>query len=140
MGSVWVAGIEADIQGVAGSNGASNIVSGAPLPVAPAFGVVSVTEVSKSVDYLGTVRGRIGFLFATTLLVYATGGLAYGSVKSSTSQFQGFVPPLPFAITQAWGAAGSYSDTRTGWTVGGGLEWMFLPRLRTYKVPDGLSL
>ena len=100
----------------------------------------SVTEVSKSVDYLGTVRGRIGFLFATTLLVYATGGLAYGSVKSSTSQFQGFVPPLPFAITQAWGAAGSYSDTRTGWTVGGGLEWMFLPRLRTYKVPDGLSL
>ena len=31
------------------------------------------------------------------------------------------------AFLSSPGSAGSYSDTRIGWTVGGGLEWMFMP-------------
>jgi len=130
LGSAWVVGIEADIQGVAGSSGASTFVSGlpAPPPVTPGFGIAGVTQVSNSLDYLGTVRGRIGFLFAPTLLVYGTGGLAYGGVNSSTSQLQAIVGgSLNPAWTNAWGFSGSYSDTRVGWTAGGGLEWMFAP-------------
>jgi outer membrane immunogenic protein len=132
-GSGWVAGVEADIQGVAGTGGSSSSVSGAPLavpPFPPGFAVLSVTNVSKSLDYLGTVRGRIGFLFTPTLLVYGTGGLAYGGVSSNTSQFQAGTGPVPFfgpSVTAAWGSAGSFSDTRVGWTAGGGLEWMFAP-------------
>ncbi len=81
---------------------------------------------SKSLDYLGTVRGRIGYLVTPTLLLYGTGGLAYGGANSSTSVFQGISGPT-FGITTAFGTAGSYSDTLVGWTAGGGLEWMFAP-------------
>ena len=118
LGSGWVVGLEADIQGVGGSSSNSNLVSGAPLgpPAAPGFGMVGVTQVSKSLDYLGTLRGRIGFLFTPTLLLYGTGGLAYGGVNSSTSQFQAFVPANPAPpgfLTGAWGTGGSTSRTRS---------------------------
>jgi len=48
---------------------------------------------TKSVDYLGTVRGRFGFLVIPTLLVYGTGGLAYGEINASTgvTESLGFV-------------------------------------------------
>jgi outer membrane immunogenic protein len=52
----------------------------------------------------GSVRGRLGYALDTTLL-YATGGLALGELK--------FTSPAP----------GFNSDvTRTGFTVGGGVE------------------
>ena len=40
-------------------------------------------SVTKELDYFGTVRGRLGWLAYPSLLVYGTGGLAYGGVKSS---------------------------------------------------------
>ena len=90
--------------------------------------MIGVTQVSKTLGYIGTVRGRIGFLCTPTLLVYGTGGLAYGGASSNTSQFQvGTDPAFGPALTPAWLAAGSYSNTRTGWAAGGGLEWMFFP-------------
>ena len=80
---------------------------------------------SQSVDWLGTVRGRLGFLFTPTLLVYGTGGFAYGQTNATTSitQFVTGDPDLP----NAYGTFGRFSNTRTGWTAGGGLEWMFFP-------------
>jgi outer membrane immunogenic protein len=39
--------------------------------------------VTKSIDWFGTVRGRVGFLVTPQWLLYATGGLAYGETKSS---------------------------------------------------------
>ena len=51
--------------------------------MAPGSTAVAAIAASKSLDYLGTVRGRLGYLFTPTLLVYATGGLAYGGVNSS---------------------------------------------------------
>ncbi len=116
-----VAGVEADIQGVAGSNSRTNFATG----LVDQFGntIVSATSVSKSLDYLGTVRGRLGWLFTPTLLVYGTGGLAYGGVNTSFSiaQFNSNV-----FLGPGFGA-GSFADTRVGWTAGGGLEWMFWP-------------
>ncbi|HXY59243.1 MAG TPA: outer membrane beta-barrel protein [Methylocystis sp.] len=60
----------------------------------------------ERLPWFGTVRGRAGYLFTPTLLIYGAGGFAYGEVDH-----------------QLWGI----SDTRTGWTAGGGLEWMFTP-------------
>jgi outer membrane immunogenic protein len=126
----FVAGVEADIQGIAASNGGGTGlgigVVGAP---SGAAGTVDLTAFSlrKNVDYIGTVRGRLGWLFTPTLLVYGTGGLAYGGVSTSASYLT-VNPAYPgIALSPGWGAAGSYSDTRVGWTVGGGLEWMFMP-------------
>ena len=53
-------------------------------------------------SWFGTTRGRIGYAFGN-FLPYVTGGLAYGNVKA--------VQPN-----------GTSSDTKTGWTAGGGLE------------------
>jgi outer membrane immunogenic protein len=127
----WVVGVEADIQGVTATGGGTNIISAAPLaspPFAPGNVVGGGTYASKSLDYIGTVRGRIGALINPALLVYATGGLAYGGANSSTSQFlAGTAPAFGPLITPGWTAAGSYSGTRVGWTAGAGLEWMFWP-------------
>ena len=125
--NAFLVGIEADIQGIAGSNSSVSAFGAAPMPlVGPGFNVFSATQATRQLDYLGTVRGRLGFLVTPTLLLYGTGGLAYGGVSSSTSVLQGF-SAFTGPTGQAWGAAGSYSDTRVGWTAGGGVEWLFLP-------------
>lgn len=104
--SILVGG-EADIQGIAGN---SNSVTVLPFPA-------TALSLTSRIDYLGTVRGRVGWLFTPTLLIYGTGGLAYGGVNSA------------LGIAWAGGAFGSsaYSDTNVGWTAGGGVEWMFWP-------------
>jgi outer membrane immunogenic protein len=131
-GGRLVAGVEADIQGVASSN--SNKTS---VTAAGAFPFIAASEIvttaittSKRLDYIGTVRGRLGWLFTPTLLVYGTGGLAYGGVSVSTgiAQFNNDCAQFPAnCIAGAAFSSGSFSDTRVGWTAGGGLEWMFMP-------------
>jgi outer membrane immunogenic protein len=54
-------------------------------------------------NWLATVRGRVGYAF-DRFLPYVTGGVAFGDVKTSITGF------------------GDTHDTRTGWTVGGGIE------------------
>jgi len=81
-------------------------------------------------DYFGTVRGRLGWLAYPSLLVYGTGGLAYGGVKSSMTANQtniNFSPGIQFNPS----ASGGISQTRTGWTAGGGFEWMLDPHWST---------
>jgi len=119
--NTFVVGVEADIQGIAGSSSGSSTVSG--LVDQGGNRIASVVSVQKNLDYLGTVRGRLGFLFTPSLLVYGTGGLAYGGVTTSANIAQIISGSL---IAPGFGA-GSFSDTRVGWTVGGGLEWMFWP-------------
>jgi outer membrane immunogenic protein len=70
-------------------------------------------------------------LSSLSVLMYGTGGLAYGRVKASTSISQSnndciLSPGNCIGATAA--TAGSLSETRTGWTVGGGFEWMFWQR------------
>jgi outer membrane immunogenic protein len=118
-----VLGIEADIQGAAarGSTSATKTTSLAPFGFA-GESYVSTATVTKQLDYLGTVRGRIGFLPTPRLLAYATGGLAYGGVSTRTS-FNAVEslgnPPYPPVLS-----ASSFSGTRVGWTAGAGLEWL----------------
>ncbi len=109
----FVAGIEADIQGVASGTSTASFAS-------PGLGgfIPASTSVSSSLDYLGTVRGRLGFLVTPTLLAYGTGGLAYGQTQLTHT--------TAFAVTPFFQSS-SFSDTRVGWTAGGGVEWLFLP-------------
>src|SRR5262245_51198784 len=63
--------------------------------------------------WLSTMRGRVGVPF-DTLLIYATGGLAFGEV-SLTSKITVGDPPM--------GSLNETKDeTKVGWTVGGGGE------------------
>lgn len=124
----FLAGVEADIQGVAAGNNNTSVTRLAPTPLS-AQGLNLLTNVAsgKTLDFFGTVRGRLGYLITPTLLVYATGGLAYGGATSTTSFFQTVPNDLPgFLLIGANHAR--FSQTRVGWTVGGGLEWMFWPQ------------
>lgn len=116
----FVAGIEADIQGVAASSRNTRGIGVAFDPIS-ATNFVTFSQVSKRLDYIGTVRGRIGWLFTPTLLAYGTGGVAYGGVNLTSS----LLTTEPGFNTGFGGS--TFSDTRVGWTVGGGLEWLFWP-------------
>ncbi|ARN83663.1 outer membrane protein [Methylocystis bryophila] len=134
----FVVGVEADIQGLASSRSTLNGVGMGADPT-PDLGpflspFVTTTQVRASLDYLGTVRGRIGYLFTPTLLAYATGGLGYGGANLGASFFTANTGPgvdlvFPTASSFAGPGFGSshVSNTLVGWTVGGGVEWMFLP-------------
>jgi outer membrane immunogenic protein len=127
FGPSWVAGVEADIQGVAGSTGSATFFRSLANPNFLGFPVLETADVSRRLDYLGTLRGRLGWLVTPTFLIYGTGGLAYGGVNATTSIVQfdenedSTLSPNPFFST------GSLNNTRVGWTAGGGVEWMFAP-------------
>jgi len=48
---------------------------------------VGTTSVNAGVYWLGTVRGRVGYLATPTLLVFATGGLTYGGVFANVRNY-----------------------------------------------------
>jgi outer membrane immunogenic protein len=73
----------------------------------------------RQLDYLGTVRARVGYLVTPSALAYVSGGLAYGDVDYSFSTnspaVMGANPP---AIVQE-------DEDNLGYTIGGGMEVMF---------------
>jgi outer membrane immunogenic protein len=113
----FVAGLEADINyaGLDVRHSGSTTFS---------LGGATATETlssRSSVDWFGTVRGRLGFLPTERLMIYGTGGLAYGNVKTQASyDFSGFDPGFG---SFAGGFAGSRSDMRVGYAVGAGAEY-----------------
>ena len=74
---------------------------------------------TNRLNYLGTVRGRLGLAVDRTLL-YVTAGLAYGGV-TNTLQYNSV--GLPTFNTPHF----SVDSTRLGWVVGAGLERAFAP-------------
>ncbi|MGH1569622.1 outer membrane protein [Methylobacterium sp. P31] len=107
-GSGVVVGFEADAQYLDfGRRRQSFLLTGAPGPAFGAF--VPVDGLLSTLDFFGTVRGRLGYAFDRTLF-YATGGFAYATGdQGARVAFQNF--------------AGNRSDFVTGWTVGGGIEY-----------------
>lgn len=123
-GMGFVTGVEADIQGLATSGGtrSANFVTPADDATNSVWNNINA---SGNLQYLGTVRGRLGYLVTPALLIYGTGGLAYGGVSFNVSSTR---TEYNAAGTQ-WVAIGNanYSNTQVGWTAGGGAEWMFMP-------------
>jgi outer membrane immunogenic protein len=129
-----VTGIEADFQGTASGsgNGSKSLINDGPL--VNALGPMTTDTIlnningSANLSWIGTVRGRLGFLLMPNLLVYGTGGLAYGQVNLNVnqSQFQNVVFPGGSAGWAAFGNSNT-SNTLVGYSAGGGLEWMFMP-------------
>lgn len=122
----WVAGIETDISwtNIEGSDSQSIT---APVVGFPNNSITGTATAEQRLEYFGTLRGRLGFLPLNSLLVYATGGLAYGRVTSDWTLTQTINGPCsgPCVVAPATSSAGSW---RAGWTIGGGLEYAFAPR------------
>ena len=74
--------------------------------------------VGSGADYFGTLRGRVGFAPMDRMLIYATGGLAYGNTN-----FPGSVAGIDgFGVARALYGGGN-AGASAGWTVGGGAEY-----------------
>jgi outer membrane immunogenic protein len=104
----FVYGLETDIQGAGIGGRASGFQT---------VGVIGRSGTAKTdIDFFGTVRGRVGYALGNTLF-YATGGFAYGGVKSD------------FAFEDSTGNNGrvSNSSTATGWVAGAGAEYKIAP-------------
>jgi outer membrane immunogenic protein len=80
--SNWLLGVEADFS-LAGMNGRASGTSIASNAVTPP--VTQTTTAEQSTDWYGTVRGRAGWLATPNLLLFGTGGFAYGRVAGSAN-------------------------------------------------------
>jgi outer membrane immunogenic protein len=127
----WVFGLAADISwsDIEDSASAPWFVNSLALQEVP-FKVTGIVRLEQKLDYFGTLRGRLGWA-NNALLLYVTGGAAWGHVKTTFSNSDigvsgagGALTPAQVSALQAGGYA-STSDIRWGYTVGGGLEWMF---------------
>ena len=97
----FVLGVEADGEW-------ANLRATTNYTVVPGFGASTYeTRISSE----GSVRGRIGYAF-DHVLPYVTGGVAFAHVNEHD-------------LLVATGAFDDSSTTRTGWTVGAGLDYAF---------------
>lgn len=125
--SSWVAGAHAGYNWQNGSvvygfetdlsathlNSSMNGILTFPPPIVPP----SATSTNATINWYGTLRGRLGVANGP-LLYYATAGLAYGGIglNSTTSLFGSSL-------------FSSGSSTRAGWVAGAGIEYMYRPNL-----------
>jgi outer membrane immunogenic protein len=114
----FVYGLEADLDAAS----AKSSVTVPDARIFPPSGLQSpfTINAARQLDWVGTLRGRVGVTFGTPLLLYVTGGLAYGEHEVGIGiNDPGGVPPAVLSNqTSTWSA---------GWTVGAGGEWMFAP-------------
>jgi outer membrane immunogenic protein len=106
----WVVGFEGDFD-TAGINDAQQSVF-------PGLaGAQDSIQVHENINWLATVRGRLGYVWGP-MLIYVTGGGAWASIESTVLLSEGFTGAS---------TGGSFNNQRTGWTAGVGYEWMLAP-------------
>jgi outer membrane immunogenic protein len=108
----WVVGIEGDIEGVFGDDDDDrfrDVVLFDPITRLP----VTYAIAANTIDWQGSIRGRVGFAFDRAM-IYATGGFAFAGASGSFGNL----------IDEG-------DDTITGWTLGAGVEYAFTNNLTT---------
>ena len=94
----FVVGLEGSVDGTSISKNAHLGLFGGADPA---------VSYNVSSDVQGSIRGRVGYAW-DRVLIYATGGVAFAGTKINVS--------TPFSYDSA-------SNSRVGWTVGGGVEY-----------------
>lgn len=117
LGSRFLVGAEADV------TFPNYFENGAIYSAATANG----TSVTDQIDYIATLRGRVGYAFDTWLF-YATGGLAFAQARFEETP--GLVNPVD-----------TLTLLRTGWALGVGSEFAIAPdwSLRAEYLYDDLG-
>ena len=114
-----------DFQSFSSKHSANSLLGGAHIGYNYQFGMfvlgaetdIMKTGIASTIDgvkselpWLGTTRLRAGFALNEYLLIYATGGAAYGHVKVGNADFVATTPTV-------------------GWVAGGGAEYKLGPNL-----------
>jgi outer membrane immunogenic protein len=106
--SWFVFGVEASIDG-------TSLSKSVGVPLADSAGVNGSLTASANAAVQGSVRGRLGIAFDSVLL-YGTGGVAVTNFNTSYVDTTGFFTGVP-------GTSATISNTRAGFTAGGGIEY-----------------
>jgi outer membrane immunogenic protein len=119
--SRFIFGLEADIQAI-GQHASQTLptITLGLIPFAP--GSITSANLAEKLPWFGTARLRLGYEPADRWMLYVTGGLAYGEVDTTANAAFTTNVPGPAITTTATSAAAR--NTRTGWTIGAGSEWM----------------
>jgi outer membrane immunogenic protein len=75
----------------------------------------SVPEI-RTLEWLGTLRGRFGYLLTPRTLVYATGGVAWSGVN--------YAGASTGPVGAGYASSVSFTETQVGYVVGGGVEFL----------------
>jgi outer membrane immunogenic protein len=112
----WVFGYESDLQiaRIKGDTTFQNAIFNFPDPDFD-------TAVSSQINWFGTVRLRLGYSVTPATMIYGTGGLAYGEVRSWLN--------FPFASGVSSGFVAVDTHTRYGYAAGGGFEHKIAPNV-----------
>ncbi len=102
FGGGWVVGLRNMFDGTSNRNSAT--IAGGSL----AGGAINFNN-----QWFDTLTARLGYAFQPAWLLYLQGGAAWGHATTD--------------ITLAGVQIGEISNSKTGWTIGGGVEWMFAP-------------
>jgi outer membrane immunogenic protein len=105
----WVIGVEGDWDWTGQKNSACLFGCG-PNFFGPTSGTFMFDD--QSLKWVATARGRLGYADGTTLW-YVTGGGAWGRFEESITAG---------GTTASLQTAASFSTTKSGWTIGGGVE------------------
>lgn len=116
-----IAGLETDIQG-AGIRGTGNANGAAA--IGNSYVNITSNVVQAGVDWLGTVRARIGYRVMPEAMIYGTGGLSYGGVFLNTSPVSSIISSIHSENAPTQWTNNSGQRTLVGWVVGAGGEWM----------------
>lgn len=107
----FVLGLEVDVDGATGRRSSSDLLS----DPADGFTIPTLTQSDRRLDWLGTLRGRIGWTPIDRLLIFGTGGLAFGKSTASFSVVNAAANPPLFDFAS--------NNVSVGWTAGGGIEY-----------------
>jgi outer membrane immunogenic protein len=102
----WVVGVGGQFEAanIRGTSGATPFAGG--------------TFIDSKNPWLNTLTARFGYVVEPATLLYVRGGGAWS--RDSLSTFASGAPPVLLATA---------TDNRSGWTVGGGIEHIFLPNV-----------
>jgi outer membrane immunogenic protein len=110
----WLAGVEADwswtrLHGATSTPQFLTAGGTNPLP--------EMNGWSRTLNWLASLRGRLGITPSATSLLYVTGGAAWGGARYAAQDI--FSTGCPnCAVT-------SFSQTKPGYAIGGGGEWLW---------------
>jgi outer membrane immunogenic protein len=138
LSPAWVVGVEADV----GFANKTRSLNGSPFPGIIMDGTASFqlgntagSSFAAKTNWDSSVRLRAGYLFNPSVLLYATGGAEWINLSQTsncgTERF-GTGPwtcgPLQWQNTTLGPASITQSNTRLGYTAGGGLEAKLAPQ------------
>ena len=101
---------------------------GASFNVSTVGAIPFASDTDQVLPWFGTVRARLGFLPTEHLLIYGTGGFAYGRIDqdatyTNMSEFNSLSSSNGICNNLSVCYRGSKSRNADGWAAGGGMEY-----------------